>query len=113
MRNRQTHIQAATIAKVVALSLFLGGSGVGYVFQQGQINGLDRQVAANDEVLRDLETRQQNLKLNLERATSRAHLELARRRFNLPLVQPDRQHMLTLPEPRIEPPRNIQLVKQP
>jgi uncharacterized protein HemX len=113
MRNRQTHIQAATIAKVVALSLFLGGSGVGYVFQKGQIDGLARQVAANDEVLNELETRQRILKLRLEQSTSRPQLELARRDFNLPLVQPDRQHVLTLPEPRIDPPRNIQLVNQP
>lgn len=113
MRNRQTHIQAATIAKVVALSLFLGGSGVGYVFQKGQIRGLAKQVAANDEVLNELEARQRSLKFDLEQSNSRAQLELARRRFNLPLVQPDRQHVLTLPEPRIDPPRKIQLVNQP
>ncbi len=113
MRNRQTHIQAATIAKVVALSLFLGGSGVGYVFQKGQIDGLAKQIKANDEVLNELETRQQSLKLKLEKSTSRAQLELARRHFDLPLVQPDRRHVLTLPEPRIDAPRIIQLVNQP
>lgn len=113
MRNRQTHVQAATIAKVVALSLFLGGSGVGYVFQKGQIRGLAKQVAANDEVLNELETRQRNLRIALEASTSRAQLELARRHFNLPLVQPDRQHVLTLPEPRTNASRNVQLVKQP
>jgi uncharacterized protein HemX len=113
MRNRQTHIQAATIAKVVALSLFLGGSGVGYVFQGGQIDGLAKQIRANDEVLNELETRQRYLKMQLEESTSRARLELARRQFNLPLAQPDRQHVLTLPEPQIDPPRKIQLVNQP
>ncbi len=113
MRNRQTQIPATTIAKVVALSLFLGGSGVGYVFQKGQIDGLARQVAANEEVLNELETRQQRLKLKLEESTSRAELELAGRYFKLPLAQPDRQHVLTLPEPRIDPPRKIQLVNQP
>lgn len=113
MRNRQTHIQAATIAKVVALSLFLGGSGVGYVFQQGQIDGLARQLKANDDVLSELETRHRYLKILVERSTSRAELEQARQRFNLPLSQPDRQHVITLPEPRIDSPRSIQLVKQP
>ena len=113
MKNRQTHVQAATIAKVVALSLFLGGSGVGYVFQQGQIDGLARQIKANDEALNELETRHRYLKLRLEQSTSRAELEQARRRFNLPLARPDRQHVITLPEPRIGSPRGVQLVQQP
>jgi hypothetical protein len=112
MKNRPHTVQAGTVAKVIALSLFLGGAGVGYVFQLSQIDGLKKQAKANDEIIRDLVLQQDTLRINLERATSRPVLEQAARRFNLPLTKPEHGHTIVLPEPPLASARNPRLAHQ-
>jgi len=112
MKNRSTAVQASTIAKVVALSIFLGGSGVGYVFQKSQIYGLSHQSEANIEIIHELEQRRVAIKFRLEQATSREQLELSARLFRLPLQEPPRSRIITLTEPRIEPARPMSLATQ-
>jgi hypothetical protein len=112
MRKKTNAVEASTIAKVVALSLFIGGSGVGYVFQKSQIVGLGDQVAGNLETIHELEERHKNVRLKFERATSREQLELMARRFQLPLGEPDRKWIIELPEPRVEPGRTPSLARQ-
>ncbi len=107
-----TAIPATTLAKVLALSLFLGGSGVGYVYQKGQIHGLLKQRAAHDARIIELTRRADNLKVRLAGTTSRARLELAGRRFHLPLRMPEPGTVITLPEPALERGGGINLVTQ-
>lgn len=113
MVNKPNAVNATTVAKVLALSLFLGGSGVGYVFQKGQIDGLKKQEEANVLKIYDLSRRSDNLKVRLAGVTSRAQLELAGRHFQLQLRMPDPGQVITLPEPRLERAAGIKLANQP
>lgn len=112
MRKRQNAVQASTIAKVVALGIFLGGSGVGYVFQKSQISGLYRQKDANAEAIHELEQRRNKIKFAIEQQTTRDRLLEAARRFNLPLLEPPPERVITLNEPAIEPARPVSLAAQ-
>jgi hypothetical protein len=113
MTTQRTAITASTIAKVLALSIFLGGSGVGYVFQNGQIRGLNSQAKRNDERIHELEERRKNLKFRLAAMTSRDKLELSARYHKLDLRMPDPGQVITLPEPGRERATGIKLVNRP
>lgn len=112
MRKRQTVVQAGTIAKVVALGLFLGGSGVGYVFQDSQIKGLNKQFGANEDQIRELKNKLQDLKMQIEQATTRQSLEASARHFHLPLQEPEPNHLIPLPEPEVRADRLVSLAVQ-
>jgi len=109
MKNRQTAIQASVVAKVVALSLFLGGSGVGYVYQKNQIHALHRRATANEESLHELRQQRDLIKLGLEQTISRERLELSARLFQLPLGKPERNRIIVLPEPVMNGGRRLDL----
>lgn len=113
MTNQRTAITASTIAKVLALSIFLGGSGVGYVFQKGQIDGLENQAKSNDERIHELEERRKNLKFRLAATTSREKLEVSARLHKLDLRMPDPGQVVTLPEPARERATALKLVNRP
>lgn len=114
MANKPTAVNATTVAKVLALSLFLGGSGVGYVYQKDQIQGLGKQREANDAKAYELTRRAENLKVRLAGATSRARLELAGRRFQLSLRKPEPDQVITLSEPPVAVrPAHVSLARQP
>jgi len=111
--NKSNAVNATTVAKVLALSLFLGGSGVGYVYQKGQIHGLIKQRDANDLKIYDLSRRSDTLKVRMAGVTARAQLELAGRQFQLDLRMPEPGQVITLPEPKIERVPWIKLANQP
>lgn len=113
MANRSTTVNATTVAKVLALSLFLGGSGVGYVYQKVQNQGLVNQRAANDLKLNELTRKSEILKVRLAGSTSRAKLELLSRQFGLRLRMPEPGQVITLPEPKLERTAGITLANQP
>jgi hypothetical protein len=112
MTRPSNAVKAATVAKVLALSLLLGGSGVGYVFQKDQIHGLMQQVKDNDQTIHELVTRQKQLKALLEESTTRARLELLGRHFQLGLQMPGPGRTVTLGEPEIHRDAPVQLVNQ-
>lgn len=110
MSSRHNAVRAGTIAKVVALSLFLGGSGVGYVFQKGQIHGLAEQRKKNEFALGKLEQNLTELKLKLENVTSEEQLGRNLQKFRIQLVKPDPRGVITLNEPSLGPARVLKLV---
>lgn len=113
MNRSATTVNATTVAKVLALSLFLGGSGVGYVFQRGQIHEMTRQARANEMKIRDREFARNQLRVRIAEATSRARLELAARRFGLEMQMPDPRVVITLPEPAVKRLAPVDLAAQP
>lgn len=113
MANRPTSVNATTIAKVLALSLFLGGSGVGYVYQKAQNQGLVKQLAANEIKKYELMRKSETLRVRLAASTSRARLELLSRQFGLLLRMPEPGQVITLPEPKFERTAGINLANQP
>jgi hypothetical protein len=113
MVNKPNAVNATTVAKVLALSLFLGGSGVGYVYQMGQIDGLIKQRDANALKIYDLSRHSDYLNVRLAGVTSRAQLELRGRHFQLDLRMPEPDQVITLPEPRLEGAAGIRLANQP
>lgn len=110
MSSRHNAVRAGTIAKVVALSLFLGGSGVGYVFQKGQIDGLAEQRKRNELAIGKLEQNLTELKLKLEKVTSEEQLGRNLRKFRIQLTKPDPRGVITLNEPSLAPARELKLV---
>lgn len=112
MKKRPAAVQASTVAKVVALSIFLGGSGVGYVFQNSQIKGLEGQLKANAGVLGDLEITQHQLQNDLNQATRRDRLQELAQHFHLNLQQPPIEMLRRLPEPQTGPPPLVTLAVQ-
>ena len=112
MNSRHNAVRAGTIAKVVALSLFLGGSGVGYVFQQGQIHRLAEQRIRNESALYELDQARAGLKLELEKGTAEVQLRRNLQKYRSPLAKPDPRGIITLLEPALEPHRELKLVNQ-
>ncbi|HAV65277.1 MAG TPA: hypothetical protein DCY13_23255 [Verrucomicrobiales bacterium] len=111
MKKQHQAVRAGTIAKVVALSLFLGGAGVGYVFQKSQIYSLSQQRNARDRTIADLEQEQRDLIASLEKITSTPVLEKRINDLKLGLAKPGLRQVRTLAEPSIHPtPRAIELV---
>ncbi len=101
MSKRQQSVQFSTVAKVLLVSLFLGGSGVGYVLQKGQIVSLTKQRDKNVKELERLynEQRESNAKLN--RATTSANINAYLADQRVQMQQTDLRQVVTIPEPSV------------
>ena len=103
-RNRKYQsaaIRFGPALKAFLLCLLIGGSGVGFVWQKNQIDGLGRQMKQRELRLSDLES--QNEKLRKQLATMRNAPWLERRigvkELNLGLVAPEQSQIWRLTEP--------------
>jgi hypothetical protein len=107
-RNRKYQTTATRFGpalKALLLCLLIGGSGVGYVWQKGQINELGKQMLKREQRLAELTKKNQELAtlLNTMRLpwvleTNIAHLKLG-------LMRPLPGQIWRLPEPARESPR--------
>src|SRR5215471_15935949 len=88
-RNRKSQsaaIRFAPALKAFVLCLLLGGSGVGYVWQQDQITRLGKQQKARESRLRELQELNEDLRKKLETMRSPASLQRKIQDLNLGLV---------------------------
>ena len=104
-RNRKSQSTAARFGpalKACLLCLFIGGSGVGYVWQKDQISKLGQQIRSREICLGQLDDH--NEKLSKQLATMRGphYLEAQIQKLNLGLVQPQIGQIWRLPEPEVE-----------
>jgi cell division protein FtsB len=86
--------------KAFVLCLFIGGSGVGYVWQKNQLHELGSQIKAREQRLAGLKEQNQKLRRQLGEMYSPKYLE--RRGRELGLQQPALQAVLRIPEPQPE-----------
>ena len=101
-RNRKYQTTATRFGpalKAMLLCLLIGGSGVGYVWQKGQINELGKQMLKREQRLAEL--LKQNEKLNTQLNTMRLPWMLEKNiaDLKLGLVRPQPAQIWYLPEP--------------
>lgn len=113
-RNRKSQSAASRFGpavKALVLCLLLGGSGVGYVWQQDQIARLGKQIKARESRLEQLQEQNETLRRQLETLRSPAALQKRIQELNLGLVPPQQTQVWRLPEPGAEPARGaVQLM---
>jgi cell division protein FtsL len=100
MSKRQQAVQFSTVAKVLLVSLFLGGSGVGYVLQKGQIRDLKAQKDGNEQAIDQLVNEQRRLNAVLNGATTSPRINAYLLRHRVEMQQPDLRKIVTVPEPQ-------------
>lgn len=81
------------------LCLFIGGSGVGYVWQKAGIDQLGREIKARETQLRGLINKNEAAKRQLGAMRSPPVLEMRNKELNLGLVMPQPEQILRLVEP--------------
>ncbi|MCX8090330.1 MAG: septum formation initiator family protein [Verrucomicrobiae bacterium] len=101
-RHQSAAIRFGPALKALLLCALLGGSGVGYVWQKGQINELGQQILKRERALAQLQEQNKKLRDQLALLRSPAMLEARARELNLGLVAPRPQQIVTLLEPRPE-----------
>ncbi len=89
--------------KVVLLCVFIGGSGVGYVWQKNQIHQLGEQITRSEKRLQELVQQNKLRANNLAQLRSPAALDVRVRQLNLGLVMPNPQQILILSETQLKP----------
>ena len=109
-RNRKYQTTATRFGpalKAMLLCLLIGGSGVGYVWQKGQINELGKQRLKREQRLAEL--LKQNEKLTTQLNTMRLPwmLEKSIADLKLGLVRPQPAQIWCLPEPGRESRRAV------
>jgi len=101
-RNRKYQpagIRFGPALKALLMCLLIGGSGVGYVWQKGQIDELSAQKKKRETRLRALEDRNEKLNQQLGKMRSPRYLEARIKDLNLGLVPPQQAQVWRLVEP--------------
>jgi hypothetical protein len=104
-RNRKSQSMTARFApalKACLLCVFIGGSGVGYVWQKDQISKLGQQIRSREILLGRLDDQNERLSRQLATMHSPRYLETQIQKLNLGLVQPQIGQIWRLPEPEVE-----------
>src|SRR5581483_596259 len=107
-RNRKSHsaaIRFGPALKAFLLCLFIGGWGVGYVWQREQIGELGHRIKQSEVQLHALEVQNDALRLRLGKMQTLESLELQIRKAGLGLAKPQDSQILRLPEPVAVPAR--------
>jgi hypothetical protein len=113
MSKRQQAVQFSTVAKVLLVSLFLGGSGVGYVLQKGQILDLKKQKAENEIAIDRLEKELLEWNADLNQTTTRPRIHSYMLSHRLKMQPTDLREVVTMQEPPIPGTRTtVSLVRQ-
>src|SRR5262245_12071109 len=107
-RNRQNQSAALRFGpavKAFLLCLLLGGSGVGYVWQQNQIYALGKQIQQREVRLGALEAQNEKLWQQLAKMRSPRALEARIAELNLGMAPPQPSQVWRLKEPPRDLPR--------
>ena len=101
-RNRKHESAAVRFGpafKVFLLCLFIGGSGIGYVWQKSQIYELNQQVKRREVQLEALQRGNKRLRDQLDTLSSPSQIETRVKNLKLGLGIPSPGLVLSLPEP--------------
>jgi hypothetical protein len=115
-RHQSAAIRFGPALKAFLLCAMIGGAGVGYVWQKGQINNLGRQISKRERALRELQGQNKKLRDQLAMLQSPPNLDRRVRELNLGLVPPQPSQVWQLTEPSdrpvAKPGGSLQLVAQ-
>ena len=98
-RHQSAAIRFGPAVKAFLLCLFIGGSGVGYVWQKNQIYELGQQIRKSEMRLTDLRNQNKKLRDQFAMLQTPAMLDQRVRELNLGLVPAQPGQILRLPEP--------------
>ena len=87
-KNQSAALRFGPALKALLLCLFIGGSGVGYVWQKNQIHVLGKQITKQEEALTILRGKNKNRSDRLTILCSPQTLEARIKQMNLGLVLP-------------------------
>src|SRR5438874_13713428 len=87
-KYRSAALRFGPALKAFLLCLFIGGSGIGYVWQKNQLYELGKQIKQRELRLAGLATQNEKLKKQLASMRSPAFLEDRIKALNLGLIQP-------------------------
>jgi cell division protein FtsB len=104
-KNQSAAIRFGPALKAILLCLFIGGSGVGYVWQKNQIYELGQQIRKRELRLAELRDQDEKLRGQFADLRTPASLEARAKAFNLGLVPPHPSQILRLLEPYADLPR--------
>ena len=95
-KNQSAAVRLAPALKALLLCLLFGGSGVGYVWQKDQIQGLGKQIKQREIRLKSLVARTKDLQDQLDFLRSSRMLENRVKELNLGLIQPQPEQIWRL-----------------
>ena len=97
-RNESAAVRFGPLVKVFLLCAFIGGSGVGYVWQKNQIYELGRVIKQCELKLDELKRQNTQRANTLAHLRSPAALDQRVKELRLNLIAPSRSQILHLPE---------------
>lgn len=98
-KNQSVAIRFGPAIKALLLCIVIGGSGVGYVWQKGQIDQLYREITKREQRLRALTEQNKKLRDQLGLLRSPTMLDQRAHELNLGLGLPRPADVWRLPEP--------------
>ena len=107
-KNQSAAIRFGPALKALFICLLIGGSGVGYVWQQNQLHELGRQKKQRELRLDELRSQNNQIARHLAELCSRNTLQVRVRELRLGLVMPQPAQIVHLkdppPAPQTRPP---------
>lgn len=97
-KNQSAAVRFGPVLKVFLLCVFVGGSGVGYVWQKQQIYELSREIKDREERLEGLRRQNERLSRTLMQLESHRDLDAQARQMDLGLVPPQPHQVVRLGE---------------
>jgi cell division protein FtsL len=102
-KSQSAALRFGPAVKALLLCLFIGGSGVGYVWQKSQITQLGQQIKQRETKLAELKNQNEKARRTLAELRSPKRLERQASSLNLGLLPPAPSQVVSRPEPRAEP----------
>jgi len=106
-KNQSAAVRFGPALKAFLLCLFIGGSGVGYVWQKSQINLLGNKILEREKALAQRRDDNEKLRRQMAALHSPQYVELRIRELNLGLVQPQPNQIWRMVEPSAELPKFV------
>ena len=103
-KNQAAAVRFGPALKAFLLCLFLGGSGIGYVWQKNQIYELGQQIKKREQRLAEFRGQTEKLKKQLAILRSPASLEARAKGLHLGLGPPHPSQIWRLVEPPVDVP---------
>ena len=101
-KNQSAAVRFGPALKAFLLCLFIGGSGIGYVWQKNQIYELGRQIKVRENRLHDLQVQNEKARRQIAMLHSPQYIEMRIKELNLGLVQPQPNQIWRMVEPSAE-----------
>lgn len=101
-KNQSAAVRFAPAVKALMLCLFIGGSGVGYVWYKNQISVLGQQIKERETRLVELQRQNKMARAQLDALCSPVALDARVKKLNLGLIAPPVSQIVRLTERPLE-----------